>query len=279
MTDNPSLPAPGETPPEPPAPTQGWPAAPAGVPPTSPLRRYRGRLISGSAVALVVLGLSLFLSSHSPGPRGSISLPASLLGLPQYTGPGARGLDARLASVITTGANRRCVIQVVAAAYGDLPGSGPQLTVIGGGLGGTCTAKPTGQLSSSAWPKASPMRGRSRRDLAAASWCDFPGPPRRSARISNASGPTRRPAARSATSTGPRPPWPTPRRRPRGSGRPSSADDLGVASGQGALRAACDRRVQHRLRGPAVGPPAARHLGTVRQNSPCGGQHRDGGTA
>lgn len=146
MTDNPSLPAPDRTPPEPPAPTQGWPAAPVGVPPASPLRRYRARLIAGIAGALVVLGLSLFLSSHSPGPRGSISLPARLLGLPRYTGPGASSFDARLARKGTNGANGRYIVHVVAAAYGDLLGSGPLLAVTGGGACGTCTAKPAGQL-------------------------------------------------------------------------------------------------------------------------------------
>jgi|HubBroStandDraft_6_1064221.scaffolds.fasta_scaffold443062_1 hypothetical protein len=138
MTDNPSLPAPDRTPPEPPAPTQGWPAAPAGVPPASPPRRYRARLIAGIAVALVVLGLWLFLPSHSPGPQGSISLPARLLGLPRYAGLDAHSFDAGLAKKITAGPNRRSIVHVVAAAYGDLLGSGPLLTVIGGGVCGTC---------------------------------------------------------------------------------------------------------------------------------------------
>ncbi len=146
MTDNPLPPDPGRTPPEPSAPTSGWPAAPPSVPPASPLRRYRTRLISGIAVALVVLGVSLFLSSHSPGPRGSISLPARLLGLPRYTGLDARSFDARLAKKITAGPNGRYIVHAVAAAYGDLLGSGPLLAVMGGGECGSCAAKPAGQL-------------------------------------------------------------------------------------------------------------------------------------
>lgn len=146
MTDNPLLPAPDGTPPEPPAPAQGWPAAPPSVPPASSLRRYRARLISGTVVAFVVLGLGLFLSSHSPGPRGSISLPARLLGLPRYTGFDARSVDARLAKKVTAGPNGHYIVHVVAAAYGDLLGSGPLLAVMGGGECGTCTAKPVGQL-------------------------------------------------------------------------------------------------------------------------------------
>lgn len=146
MTDNPSPPDPGKTPPEPPAPTPGWPAAPPSVPPASLLRRYRGRLISGIAGALVVLAVSVFLSSHSAGPRGSISLPARLLGLPRYTGLEARSFDARLAKKIMTGPNGRYLVHVVAAAYGDLLGSGPLLAVVGGGECGTCAAKPAGPL-------------------------------------------------------------------------------------------------------------------------------------
>ena len=146
MTDNPLPPDPGMTPPEPPAPTPGWPAAPPSVPPASLLRRYRARLISGIAAALVVVGVSLFLSSHSAGPRGSISLPARLLGLPRSTGQDARSFDARLAKKIAAGVNGRHIVHVVAAAYGDLRGSGPLLAVSGGGACGTCTAKPAGPL-------------------------------------------------------------------------------------------------------------------------------------
>lgn len=83
-------------------------------------------------MALVALGWGIRqLVAHPSEPTGSVRLPAALLGLPKYTGPGARDLDTRYARQAAAGSNGH-LVHVAAAIYGDPSGSGPALLVSGG---------------------------------------------------------------------------------------------------------------------------------------------------
>ncbi len=107
-----------------------------GVPDAPRPHRLRIALISGTAVALVLLGADIqhFAVAGGTSP-GRLVLPAALLGLSQGTGPGARSLDSRLRQG-DQAANRGIVVHDVAAVYGN-PG-GRWFAVAGGGLCDGC---------------------------------------------------------------------------------------------------------------------------------------------
>ena len=94
-----------------------------------------------TAIVIVVLAALGFVLQHvatSPGAntaRGSITLPATLLGRNENTSPPARTFDLKLRRAISAGAHRK-VGGVAARIYGRQSGAG--FVVAGGGVCGSC---------------------------------------------------------------------------------------------------------------------------------------------
>jgi len=85
---------------------------------------------------------------------GSISLPGRLLGVPKYTGQGARRLDASIARQ-EVAVSKGQEVHVAGAFYGnpDPSASGPTFFVGGGGWCGTCRPSTTTQIMKAATGK------------------------------------------------------------------------------------------------------------------------------
>jgi hypothetical protein len=94
-------------------------------------------LIIGIAVGLVVAGAGIGVAASHGSSKGSISLPGTLLGLPKYTGPGAKGVDARLTRHVT---GKGELVHVVAASYVARSGRAG-FVVAGGVVCDICTPK------------------------------------------------------------------------------------------------------------------------------------------
>jgi hypothetical protein len=111
----------------------------AGFPaPVQPRRRFRPALIIGLVVVLLAaLGVVLALVVMRT-PKGSITLPGTLLGVSQGTGPGAKAIDRRLMNDLAASAKGK-LLHPVAAVYGDP--SGAAFAVAGAGICGTCAPK------------------------------------------------------------------------------------------------------------------------------------------
>jgi len=115
-----------------PFPPTGYGLAPAGKP-------RRRKLVLATVVATVVIVAGVIAGITFAGtPKGSLSLPHKLLGLPRATDASAVQLAAKLRTQERAGA-KGTLSGVVAGVYGSSPGA--QLAVSGGGLCGTCSAK------------------------------------------------------------------------------------------------------------------------------------------
>lgn len=112
----------------------------SGVPAPDPAlwRRFRVGMIAGLVIAvLAVLG---FVLQHvaATSPKGSLTLPGTLLGLSKNTSPPAVAVDRAFLSQVVSGAQGKLLHPVV-GAYGSPPGT--RFVVAGGGTCGTCTPK------------------------------------------------------------------------------------------------------------------------------------------
>jgi hypothetical protein len=115
-----------------PFPPVGFGQAPAGT-------RRRRKIVLITVMAAVVVVAGLVAGQVLGGkPKGSLALPARLLGLPKITSAGAGQLAARLRTQERAGASGK-LTGVVAGVYGS-PTDG-WLAISGGGICGTCSAK------------------------------------------------------------------------------------------------------------------------------------------
>ncbi|HXP22228.1 MAG TPA: hypothetical protein VN840_21475 [Streptosporangiaceae bacterium] len=124
---------------QPPAGAYGYYQPGAGLPaPVRPRRRFRAGLIVGLAVVVVAaVGVVLALVAMHTA-KGSVTLPATLLGVNQGTGPSAKAIDRQLTNGLAASAKGK-LLHPVAAVYGDP--SGAAFAVAGAGICGTCAPK------------------------------------------------------------------------------------------------------------------------------------------
>jgi hypothetical protein len=114
----------------------GYGTAPAFplAPPAKPSGRRRGLIIVGvTAVLIVAVVIVGVVVANSP--KGGLSLPARLLGLPKVTSASARHVASELKTAESSGK----ISGVVAGVYGDP--NGAWFAIAGGGICGTCSAK------------------------------------------------------------------------------------------------------------------------------------------
>lgn len=136
-------------------PLSNWQPAPAGQPamPVQRKRRRRALLIGGGIVVLIVLAVIGGLVAANQ-PKGSLTLPARLLGLPRVNTAGARHLANQLRAAESRAGGK--ISGVVAGVYGNPAGAWVALS--GGGICGTCAAKSAAtqrrNLAASGYPDA-----------------------------------------------------------------------------------------------------------------------------
>ena len=122
---------------QPPLPGAPFPTVSFGPAPAGTRRRRKIMLITALVAVVVVAGL---VAGQVLGgkPKGSLALPARLLGLPKATSAGAGQLAAKLRAQERAGASGK-LTGVVAGVYGR--SAGAWLAISGGGICGTCSAK------------------------------------------------------------------------------------------------------------------------------------------
>ena len=119
-------------------PQPGTPFPPAGYPPAGKPRSRRRKVIV--AVIVIVVAIAGIVAGYtlSAKPKGSVSLPGTLLTLPKASTPSARHIAATLRAKEKAGYGSK-VSDVVAGVYGR--NTGPWFAISGGGICGTCAPK------------------------------------------------------------------------------------------------------------------------------------------
>jgi hypothetical protein len=110
-------------------------------PPPTRRRGLRTGLIIGGVVLLAIVVAIVVRVVVTPGAKGSLSFPGTLLGLNKNTSPAALAIDRQLSHGIAAGGKSK-VLHVKAAIYGDPTGAA--FAVAGGGICSTCAPKSVG---------------------------------------------------------------------------------------------------------------------------------------